>query len=48
MKMKTDRKYRKIYTTNGIKSRKRKDRIINVMVLSIVGFITVLLISKIA
>jgi len=47
MKMKNDRKYKKIKTDYIAASRKRKDVIINVMVLSIAGFIAVLLISNI-
>jgi len=46
--MKTERKNRKFNNGFGVKSRKRKDRIINVMVLSIICFIAVLLISEIA
>ncbi len=44
--MKNERKFKKM--NHAAASRKRKDLIINLMVLSIAGFITVLLISKIA
>lgn len=46
-KMKKDKKYKVYKNASAIKSRKRKDTIINVMVLSIITFITVLLISEI-
>ncbi|EJG02617.1 hypothetical protein FF52_05320 [Flavobacterium sp. F52] len=45
-KMKKDKKYKVYKNASAIKSRKRKDTIINVMVLSIITFITVLLISE--
>ncbi|SCY46537.1 hypothetical protein SAMN02927916_2187 [Flavobacterium anhuiense] len=44
--MKKDKKYKVYKNGSAIKSRKRKDTIINVMVLSIIAFITVLLISE--
>ncbi|MCR4031434.1 hypothetical protein [Flavobacterium anhuiense] len=45
--MKTKRRNKRFSTDFLVESRKRKNRTINVMVLSIVGFIAVLLISKI-
>lgn len=46
--MKTNRRNNKFSTNFLVESRKRKNITINVMVLSIVGFIAILLISKIA